>query len=247
MSRRSLSQVITVEKAVHSRNYEAIGELHKRVQKADQFAGISKTYERSDVAEAEIPPEVKLVQLRHDEVVASYIKQWSEWWDLEATKDTANCKATADVVVDGVVIVPNAPVTFLLFLEKQLSDVRKGIDVMPELPADKEWTFDDAKGIHKTEATRQARTQVKKRAIVLYDATDKHPAQTQLIDDQVITGYYTQVHYSGAIPGAEKRRILERVNKLIDAVKDARQRANQSPAEDVKIAANVFKFLFGAV
>jgi hypothetical protein len=35
---------------------------------------------------------------------------------------------------------------------------------------------------------------------VLYDATEHHPAQTQLISEDVIVGWWETVKHSGAIP-----------------------------------------------
>ena len=248
---RTLAQIITVEKGVHSRNYEALSEIHKRAQKPDSFSGLTKTYERANENEEEIPPEVKLVQLRHEAILTDYRRLWAEWWDLEATKDDANTKARADVIVDGTPIVKDAPVTFLLFLEKQLTDVRKAVEVLPELPVDREWARDEAQGIYKTEARKKARVQNMKRAVVLHPPTFKDgfaplPAQVQLVDDQVITGYYAEVNFSGAIPPQKKREILDRVNKLIDATKDARQRANKVEAPDRNVGADILKFILGA-
>jgi hypothetical protein len=42
-------------------------------------------------------------------------------FDVTPTKDWANCEARADVKVDGRVLVPDVPVAYLLFLEKQRS------------------------------------------------------------------------------------------------------------------------------
>jgi hypothetical protein len=250
MSKRTLSQVITVNKSVHSRAYEQISELHKKAQKPDLFAGIVKTYEASNDAEEQLPPESKPVQLRWEEILNSYKKLWTEWWDLEASKDEANTRAKADITVDGVVLASDVPVSHLLFLEKQLADVRKAIDVLPELPSDKEWTFDPSSNIHKTEVRRKARVQNKKRPVVLHGPVfkDGHPplpAQTQLVDDQVITGYYSEMHLSGAVTQAKKQGMLERVNRLIDAVKDARQRANQTEAADKAVGKKLLDFVMG--
>ena len=248
---RSLAQVITIEKGVHARAYEQTSELHKKAQKADLFAGINKTYETTNDQEEQIPPEVKLVQLRYADVVDTHKKLWTEWWDLELAKDDANTRARANVEVDGKVLVADAPVTFLLFLEKQLADVRKSIEVLPELPSDREWTFDEAQGLYKTEAKKKARVQNKKRPVVLHPPVfkDGHPplpAQTQLVDDQVITGYYSETNFSGAIPASKKRAMLDRINKVIDAVKDARQRANKVDAPDKNVARGLLDFVLGA-
>ena len=43
-------------------------------------------------------------------------------FDVTLTKDTANCTARADVKIGDSVLLPAVPVTYLLFLEKQLTD-----------------------------------------------------------------------------------------------------------------------------
>ena len=42
--------------------------------------------------------------------------------NIEAERDWANCDAKADIEVDGAVLIAQAPSTFLLHLEKRLSD-----------------------------------------------------------------------------------------------------------------------------
>ena len=54
-----------------------------------------------------------------------------------ATQDFANCQAKANVVVDGQTILKEVPVTHLLFLEKQLVDLRTFIDGLPTPEAKK--------------------------------------------------------------------------------------------------------------
>jgi hypothetical protein len=81
---------------------------------------------------------------------------------------------------------------------------------------------------------------------VLYDATDKHPAQTQLITDDVIVGFWTMVKQSGSLPKSEKKKLATRVEKMLDAIKAARERANSAPVTaKPEIGARVFGYLFG--
>jgi hypothetical protein len=66
--------------------------------------------------------------------------------DLAATQDFANTEAKASVVVDGQTILTDVPVPYLLFLEKQLQDVKTFVLSLPVLSIDKDWQRNLAKG-----------------------------------------------------------------------------------------------------
>src|SRR5690606_16701379 len=136
-----LSQVIAVEKQVKSRVNSEGSELHKLNQKPDLFNGMSRTYERRSEDGEELPSEQKLVQYRAHENLAQWSKMWSELLDVVATKDWGNTQARADLVVDGETLVKEAPVTYLIWLEKQLEDFRTFVDNLPVLDPSKAWRF----------------------------------------------------------------------------------------------------------
>ena len=54
-------------------------------------------------------------------------------FDLVATKDFANTEAKADIVVDNQVLVTGVPATYLLWLEKELTDLHTFITKLPVL------------------------------------------------------------------------------------------------------------------
>ena len=80
---------------------------------------------------------------------------------------------------------------------------------------------------------------------MLYDATDKHPAQTQLITKDVNVGTWQHTRFSGALPEDEKKRLLKRIVGLQVATKKAREEANGAPVPQVKLGSKVFDYLFG--
>jgi len=82
------------------------------------------------------------------------------------------------------------------------------------------------------------------KGIVLYDATEHHPAQTQLITEDVVVGHWTTTKFSGAIPRPRKKVLLERIRQLADAVKFAREQANSIEADDQKVGRKVLDFIF---
>lgn len=239
-----LNQIVAVEKSVKSRVYGDFTELHKASQKAELFTGFSKNYRKKDEEGEDYPPEQKKVQLEAGEVLAQVSKLLAELLDVTATKDFANCLAFADVSVDGVVLVKDAPVPFLLFLEKQITDLHTFVDKIPTLDTADDWQSDPNSGLFKTPSIATHRTKKVQKPVVLYEATDKHPAQTQLITEDVVVGYWDTVKQSGALPVPRKRELLERLEKLSQAVKFAREQANNHEAEEKKVGETLFGYLF---
>ena len=135
------------------------------------------------------------------------------------------------------------PVTHLLFLEKQLIDVHTFIEKIPTLDSAHDWTYDANKGTHKTAPVEQIRTKKITKPVVLYEATDKHPAQVELVSEDITAGTWATVHFSGMLPADEKRAMLTKVVQLQDAVKFAREEANSSVIEKVEVGAKLFDFI----
>lgn len=239
-----LYEVIAQEKGVKQRTYSGLTELDKKAQKAEPYNGFSKKFEKKDEDGEDFPPESKPVTLRAVDVLAQIRKLNTEAFDIEATKDSTNRGAVADLVVEGEVLIKQAPVALLLYLDKQLTDVRTMIDRMPVLDETEEWQLDSATGLFKTAPARSHRMKKTQRAIVLYDATEHHPAQTQLITEDVIVGWWTTTKMSSALPAHRKDQIIERCDKLLKAVKAARERANDIVADEQEVGDAIFNFLF---
>lgn len=240
-----LNQIIAIEKGAKNRVYSTITELHKNAQKADLYYGFNKTYESKEEGGEQFPPEQKKVTLRSDDVLRETKGLFTEIMDITATKDFANMTASADIVVGGTTIIKDAPVPYLLFLEKQLTDLRTFVDKMPVLDESDDWRRDEATGLFKTDPSRTHRTAKVQEPIVLYDATEKHPAQTQLITKDVVVGYWNQVKHSGAIARGDKRKLLERIEKVLEAVKSAREEANSVEAPEKKAGGDLLDYIFG--
>lgn len=238
-----LNQIIAIEKGVKSRLYSTITDLNKASQKPDLFNGFVKTYRKKDEDGEDYPQERKKVQMRADESLEQVSKALTELFDISATKDWANCHAAADVYINGEKLIENAPTTYLLFLEKQINDIRTFVENLPVLDESEDWMKDDNSGLYKTIPTPTHKTKKIQRPIVLSEATKEHPAQTQLITEDVTVGYWDTVKHSGALPMPRKKQILERIEELSKAVKFAREQANNAEAADQKIGAKIFKYL----
>src|SRR6185295_10855994 len=106
-----------------------------------------------------------------------------------------------------------------------------------------DWTRNDGTGLFKTTPIATHRTRKVQKPIVLYDATKEHPAQTQLVTENVTVGHWTTTKFASVMSAAEKRTIVERIHKLQEAVKVAREEANSAEVPQVKIAANVLSYV----
>jgi len=240
-----LNQILAIEKGIKTRVYAEFTELHQATQKPPLMNGFHKTYQPRDEEGETYPPEHQKVQHQASEVIERVSTGLAELFDITATKDWANCSAKADVVVDGRTLLKEAPATYLLFLEKQLGDLHTFVAKMSELDPGNDWSTDPGTGLYKTEPTVTQRTKKVQRPITLYEATKEHPAQTQLITEDVVAGQWITIKHSGAIAAPRKKQLLARIEKLSNAVKFAREQANAAEAPDKKVGKEVLDFLFG--
>jgi hypothetical protein len=243
---KKLNQVLAVEKSLKQRVYTTINELDKVGQNAALFNGFSKTYEPINDSGTRQPPQSQKVAFKADELLSTVRKNLVQLFDVTATKDWGNQSAKADVVVEGRPVLTGVPATHLLFLKKQLTDLRTQIARLAELEATANWSEDQSLGLFKTEATKTHTTAKKQKALVLAPATDKHPAQTQMITEDEIVGEWTTIKFSGAIPATEKKKYLDRIQTLIDSVTVALQEANMTQVEEVHTGHAVLSYVFGS-
>jgi hypothetical protein len=221
-----VNQIIALEKGIKSQTHSELSELYKIVQKQDLFNGFNKKYSPKDEEGDTKPPQSKRVQFQVQDVLRTVERSLSSLLEMTARKDWSNCSAKADIVVDEIALVEGVPVTYLLFLEKQMTDFRTFVANLPVLDSSEKWHFDEQSGFYKTEEIKTQSTSKEQHPIVLYDATPDHPAQTQLITKDVVVGYWADTKHSAAIPFPEKKELLKRVETLLQAIKMAREEAN---------------------
>jgi hypothetical protein len=240
-----LNQIIAVEKGVKSTVSRDVTDGYHELQKAALLTGISRTYTPRDDEGDKLPAEYTKVQVNAMDVVRQSAERLTELFDITATKDCTNQVATADVVVDGKTLVSKVPVTYLLFLEKQLTDLHTLIKKLPILDGSENWHMDESQGCYATEPVQTTRTKKIPRNHVKAEATDKHPAQVEVYYEDVIVGTWRTVKLSGAVPAPTVAALLGRVEKLQAAVKFAREEANETTAVEKKVGDAVFQYLLG--
>ncbi|MEZ4234966.1 MAG: hypothetical protein R3F59_02135 [Myxococcota bacterium] len=244
-----LHEVVAIRKGVKARTYGELTELHKENQKSALFNGMTKEFKPKDADGETFPDESQRVQRVAEDILKKARRLRSEALDIEATQEYGNLGAKADVVVDGVTVLKDVPATLLIHLEKELSDLRSFVGEMPTLDEARSWSKDPNSSLYRSDTAITHKTKKVSRPIVKYDAVIKDgqalPAQTEMISEDVVIGHWHTTYTSGALPVPRKEELLERVDKLRDAVKRARARANDTEVSKREIGGALFGYLFG--
>lgn len=244
MATTKLNQLIAVANGKKSQCQSALTQIHHMVQKSDLLQGIIRKYRPKDEDGERYPNEQKNIQYTATRAISEATKVLSDLFDIIATQDMTNTVAAADVVVDGEVIVGKIPVTHLLFLEKQLIDLNTFIEKIPTLDPAERWTYDTASGSYRTEETESVKTKKIPKNWIKYEATKEHPAQVEIFHEDVVVGYWSTTKFNGGIPVDTKQAMLNRVKKLQEAVKFAREEANSIEVMDCKTGKAVMSYIF---
>ena len=168
--------------------------------------------------------------------------------DAYLQKEATNQKASADIVVGDQTLATGVPATVLLGLETKLAELRAVYDAIPTLAPGPTWEKDlearSGGGVYRAASPDVTfRTRKTVRPIIMAPATDHHPAQVQAINEDIPVARITTTHKSGMITSAQKSDLLERVDRLLRAVKRARQRANNTEVEKRNIGKVLFDFI----
>lgn len=169
----------------------------------------------------------------------------SKYYDALLSKEEANQRASADLVVDGSVLAENLPATFLLGMESRLKAVREILLRVPTLEPALVWLEDKGAGdgVYRSESIKTKRTEKTVRHKILYEATKEHPAQIEKWNEDVPVASIDTVHRSGMWTPNKKAEVLDRLDTLLAAVKRARQRANKAEVKPLKIGRTLFDYI----
>lgn len=239
-----LNQLIAILNGVKQASAKAAAEVYQLCQKPTLFQGLSRTYQPREEDGYVYPAESQKVTLKARDVINQFVTARTEFFDLAATQDFANTEAKASIVVDGRTILADVPVPYLLFLEKQLQDIKNFVGSIPVLPIDKEWSYDSNRDCYVTEPKQTTKTKKITKPVVLYEATKEHPAQVKEASEDVIEGTWSLIEFSGALPASRINELKLRVDNLLKAVIQAREEANNMEVTQRRSAAAIFGYLF---
>jgi len=241
--KNQLHQLLAVENDRKVQANNIIEETIKTfMDKHEHFDGIIKLYESYNDADQKIPPETKEIVTTVKEKLSYSQQAISKGIDAQISKEETNAggNVKAELKVDKISF-GDLSATSLLALEQNLIKIRNMYKTIPTLDLTKKWNLKD--GINETEKEIKYRTEKKIEKIIKYEATKEHPAQVDLITVDKQVGEYQTVYKSGKISTYQKSKLLERIDILIDAIKTARSKANESEVKQMEIGDKIFQYI----
>ena len=242
-----LHEILAVEGDLDGTFKKLQDETKKIFSKPSMFIGMHKSCRMFDAEDTAPPDEfqemVTTVQDKLDYLAEAGVKYYNAVYQ----KDATNTVASADITLpDGTVLLASMPATFLLGLENKLKKLREVYEAIPTLQQGQAWEIREDLGkyifgtIH---PELKLKTAKKFKYQVLYEATDKHPAQIERWEEQVPVGEFKMDVTTGMVTPARKSELIGRLDVLIQATKKARQRANSEKLNTTKVASTIFNYI----
>jgi len=214
-------------------------------KKGEHFDGLTKTYKPKVEGGDKIPDQVKEVVTTVDKKLAYTKGAVIVAIDAQLSKEESNSSGTvnAELKIGDKTFTLSA--TSLLALEQQLTNIRAVYKTIPTQDPTRIWVEDTSAGtgLFMTAPEELYRTKKEHKPFVKYEATTEHPAQVEVIAEDVQIGKYETTYRTGKISPARKSEMLAKVDGLIDAVKRARAKANQAEVTNVKIGKEIFDYI----
>lgn len=160
----------------------------------------------------------------------------------EETNSSGSAKAMLTV---GDVSFGELSATSLLFLEKEISQIRKVYSAIPTLDPSKKWERDEMteKAIFESPVVKTFRTSKEEDYRTVAPATKEHPAQVVKVTKDVTIGSYETTFKSGKITPLAKSKMLAKLDNLLLAIKSARSVANQAEVVKADVGNKILDYI----
>lgn len=249
-----LHEILAVEKTRTLAANKLLDETMTKFAKDQYFSGHIKTLKMlidspENAAIEEAARDEKALPTTVQETLEYVFDFWAQAEDVTYAKNVTNQVANADLLFRGQVLASKVPVDELLGLETRLHSLRVVMDRIPTLDASKEWALADngrkgqyvSLGEEVTSKTEKTMT-----AVVLYEATDKHPAQIEKVTADKVVGTFKRRLSSGAATSKQKADVIAILDELLVETKQARQRANSVEVINEKIGKKITDLIMSA-
>lgn len=253
-----LHEILAVEQELKANAERARAQLIDAFRtKQAHFTGIRRTYrpfavdENSSESGGErLEAETRLAKTVPEEL-AAVLREVGKAIDLGFQLDEANTRARADIVVDGEVLVADVPATFLLQLERRLKELSAVFKEVPTFDPVRLWSVDpsaDKKHVLRAEPVTTIRKQRTRKYNVMVEASKEHPAQVDIVEVDEPVGEIRSYEWTGMLSVGKKAALLEQLDRLLAAVKQARSRANTIEVDrSKKMAKTLADFLLASL
>ena len=245
-----LHELLAVESDLEETSKKILEEAFTTfVKKGNHFEGYHKTLKMLDEersGEEDGAEEHKALVTTVPDKLEYVRKSLENYYNIILQKEATNQEAKADLEIAGVVIAKDLPATFLLGMETRLKKLRPLIESIPTLDPGVEWIADLDQGsyVYKSKYPERKQKQEKTNEfVVVTEATPQHKAQYEKVSKNFVCGTYSTQYWSGKITPGQKSLYLSRLDNLIQAVKKARQRANNTEIVKRKIGKELLDYL----
>jgi len=213
------------------------------VKKQSFFKSKHRVYKPRNEDGYQYPPEAQEMVTTVDKKLAYVQEHLIKTMDILWQKEHTNTIAKANLTI-GSVVLEGVPAPALLNLENRLKEVRKLYRAIPCVPAGQNWKRDPTNfRVYVADPIETVKTKKTTVPIVLYEATEHHPAMVDKVDEDVPVGTWTSTEREGSWTPADKSEKLARIDDLIEVVKTARQEANNVPVVKGNIGKVVFDYI----
>lgn len=250
-----LHEILAVEKTKSAAANKMLAESAAKFNKMDFFMGHDRTLKMivdspQNAAIEESAAETREMPTTVQETLEYALAFWGNAEDVIFQKNKSNMYAVSDLHFRGAVIAKDVPVDELLGLESRLLTMRKVFEAIPTLAASIAWQPDTQSGRKgawvSTLSEVTTKTEKTTVPVVLYEATDKHPAQVKEVSSDKTVGTFKLIRRCGAATSAQKAKLITTIDELLAEVKQARMRANSVEASKEKIGDALVDIILGA-
>jgi len=245
-----LHELLAVEGDLQGQFRSIVSETTQTFTKrTEHFRGHTKTLKMKDeerAFEEAAAEEYKQLESTVDEKLDYSKEAVIRYFDAFLQKECTNQEASADLEVDGKVLMKGVPATALLGFESKLKEVRQYYQAIPTLPPGTTWIVDPTErpGIYKAEHPEvREKTEKDIEHKVVVKATEQHPAQVAERSITKTVGIFTTEKWCGMHTPGQKSELLGRLDNLIQACKTARQRANSAEVVIRTIGKEMFDYI----
>jgi hypothetical protein len=237
-----LYELLAVESDLRSQATEEL----KRVKDlftsgTGKLIGQSITYHGLTEDAQELPQEVTELATTVENELDQLQEVYGKFLDVTILKERANTHTEAES--EKFQFLNELPATALLNLESRLQELEAVYKRIPTLDPSEKWAFDSGSESWVSDTRIAYRTAKVPKSFVAYEATKEHPAQVETFTEDVPSHRRETIVQTGSLTIADKRRKIERINTLIRAVKQARQRANDVEVGELNISVRIFSFI----
>ena len=228
-----LHEILAVEKSLAESSNHVIKDTVKNLaDRRTLFEGTVKTHQIFEDLKQHLvqATENKEIQSTVNEQLDYMAASVAKYYDVVLQKESANQTARADIIIDNHVLATDIPAIVLLGLESKLLSLVAVYNAIPTLDSAKSWT--PAVGYAKPNVFVGTFPEERQHGIVskewkeISPATANHPAQLKEVEAASVIGKYTITSFSASLTSEDKAARIARLQSLIRAVKEARQRAN---------------------